>query len=59
MKRMERNKTDEELEDLLETLDEGERHALRFGLLPEKKAPDDLNGRDVARLMRLNPEKSF
>ncbi len=56
---MKRNKSDEELEDILEKLNKSEKHALRFGLLPKNKTPDDMTGKDMARLMKLNPKKSF
>lgn len=56
---MERKKSDQELEDILEKLNESEKHALRFGLIPKNKTPDEMTGKDVARLMELNPKKSF
>lgn len=56
---MKRNKTNKELEDILEKLNKKEKHALRFGLLPKNKTPNDLTGKDMAKLMKLNPKKPF
>lgn len=56
---MERTKSDKELEDILEKLNDKEKHALRFGLLPEEKTPEEITEKDMARLMKLNPKKHF
>jgi len=54
----ERTKTDEELKEIIESFNESELHGLMFGLLPESKTPK-LTGKDVARLMELNPKGHY
>lgn len=56
---MERTKTDEELKKILESYDEDELHGLMFGLLSHDKTPKDLTGKDVAKLMRMNPKGHY
>lgn len=58
-----RNHTDDELKQILNELDDGELHALKFGMLPVRYSPENtdkpLTGKDMARLMGLNPKGCF
>lgn len=56
---MERTKTDEELQKILESYNENELHGLKLGLLPLEKTPENLSGKDVARLMEMNPKGHY
>lgn len=56
---MERKKTDEELRKILDSFDENELHGLKVGLLPLKKTPENLTGKDAARLMEMNPKGHY
>jgi len=51
-----RNKTDNELKEIIKSYNESELVGLKFGLLPAAKTPEDLTNHDVARLMELNPK---
>lgn len=52
----ERTRTDDELKAIIETYNESERFGLNFALLPAAKTPEDMTGKDVARMMRLSSE---
>lgn len=56
---MERTKTDEELEEILEHYDKNELKGLKFGLLPSEKTPENLSKNDVARLIELNSKADY
>ena len=54
---MKRKKSDKELQKILEKLTEGEKHALRYGLLPKEKIPENLTQEEFKKLMKMNPKK--
>ena len=54
-----RTKTDEELKAIIDTYNESELTGLMFALIPASKTPDDLTGKDVARMMELNPKGHY
>jgi len=56
---MTRNKTDQELETILEGMNESERTGLMFAMLPYRLHDLDLSNADVARLMELNPKGHY
>lgn len=50
----ERKKTDEELQEILDELDDNEMHALSMGMLPSRYE-GEVSGADVSRLMEMKP----
>ena len=53
---MSRNKTDEELQAIIDRMDENERAGLKVGMIPARLKDKNLSNQDVAELMRMNPE---
>ncbi len=54
-----RNKADQELKQIIEQMDDNETHALKFGMLPAQLEDKNMSNKDVARMMKLNPEGHF
>lgn len=54
-----RNKSDEQIKEIIRYIDENEIHGLKFGMIPERLEDQNLTNKDVAQIMNLNPEGHF